>query len=269
MISVIIPMYNSSESVEKTLDSVRLQTDRANDFEIIVVNDGSTDKSRAIIENYQLKNPEMNIKLINQENCGVSKARNTALEIANGNYIALLDADDEWLPEKTAQQMPYLANTELGIDFISCRRKNHNIQFPYKVKKNRLAEITFRKIILRNEAQPSTVIFKREILQNTGMFHPDQRFAEDINYWLRISLKNTMFILDEELVVAGGGKRTFGVSGLSANLREMEKGFQKNLREMLSSGRITRAEYYFYFIFYKIKYLIRLIRNQYFKLQGR
>ncbi|MGZ5274103.1 MAG: glycosyltransferase family 2 protein, partial [Kaistella sp.] len=249
-------------------DSIKNQTWKGQ-FEIIVVNDGSTDKSREIIENYQLKNPEMNIKLINQENGGVSKSRNAALQIASGEYIALLDADDEWLPEKTAQQMTYLANTEPGIGFISCRRKNHSIQFPYKVKKNRLAEITFRKIMLRNEAQPSTVIFKREILENTGMFHADQRFAEDINYWLHISLRNTMFILDEELVVAGGGKRTFGVSGLSANLREMEKGFQKNLREMLSSGRITRPEYYFYFIFYKIKYLIRLFRNQYFTLQGR
>lgn len=78
-----------------------------------------------------------------------------------------------------------------------------------------------------------------------------------------------MYILDEELVLAGGGKRTFGVSGLSANLPEMEKGFQKNLKEMLHVKRITRVEYFFYFVFYRIKFLIRLMRNKYLTLNGR
>ena len=78
-----------------------------------------------------------------------------------------------------------------------------------------------------------------------------------------------MYILDEELVLAGNGKRTFGVSGLSANLPEMEKGFQKNLREMLSNDRITRVEYVLYFIYFRIKFVIRVARSKYLSLQGR
>ena len=78
-----------------------------------------------------------------------------------------------------------------------------------------------------------------------------------------------MYILDEELVIAGGGKRTFGVSGLSADLAEMEKGFQKNLREMLSNDRITRVEYVLYFIYFRIKFVIRVARSKYLSLQGR
>ena len=267
-ISVIIPMYNAENTVMKALDSVRLQKGDFV-FEIIVVNDGSTDASRNVVENYRKQNPQMNIILLDQPNSGVSKARNAAMEVSGGEYIALLDSDDEWLPEKTERQMPYLVNDEENIDFISCRRKNHKIQFPYVVGKNSFAEITFRKIMLRNEAQPSTVIFKRKILENTGFFDPNQRYAEDINYWLRISKNNKMYILDEELVLAGNGKRTFGVSGLSANLPEMEKGFQKNLREMLSNDRITRIEYVLYFIYFRIKFVIRVARSKYLSLQGR
>ena len=267
-ISVIIPMYNAENTVMKALDSVRLQKGDFV-FEIIVVNDGSTDASRNVVENYRKQNPQMNIILLDQPNSGVSKARNAAMEVSGREYIALLDSDDEWLPEKTERQMPYLVNDEENIDFISSRRRNHKIQFPYVVGKNSFAEITFRKIMLRNEAQPSTVIFKRKILENTGFFDPNQRYAEDINYWLRISKNNRMYILDEELVLAGNGKRTFGVSGLSANLPEMEKGFQKNLREMLSNDRITRIEYFLYFIYFRIKFVIRVARSKYLSLQGR
>ena len=267
-ISVIIPMYNAENTVMKALDSVRVQKGDFV-FEIIVVNDGSTDASRNVVENYRKENPQMNIILLDQPNSGVSKARNAAMEVSGGEYIALLDSDDEWLSEKTERQMPYLVNDEENIDFISSRRRNHKIQFPYVVGKNSFAEITFRKIMLRNEAQPSTVIFKRKILQNTGFFDTYQRYAEDINYWLRITKKNKLYILDEELVIAGNGKRTFGVSGLSANLPEMEKGFQKNLKEMLAVERITTLEYFLYFVFYRIKLLIRLIRNKYFKIRGR
>lgn len=268
-ISVIIPMYNAEKTVVQALDSIRLQQVGDYSFEVIVVNDGSTDASKDVVEQYRDKNPQMNITLLNQPNSGVSKARNTAMQIATGDFIALLDADDVWLPNKTLRQLPFLFCQENNVDFISCRRKNHRILFPYKVKENQLAEITFRKVMLRNEAQPSTVIFKKKVLLNTGFFDFRQRYAEDINFWLRISLKNKMYILDEELVLAGGGKRTFGVSGLSANLPEMEKGFQKNLKEMLHVKRITRVEYFFYFVFYRIKFLIRLMRNKYLTLNGR
>ena len=78
-----------------------------------------------------------------------------------------------------------------------------------------------------------------------------------------------MYILNEELVLAGSGKRTFGVSGLSANLIEMEKGFQKNLKEVLALKRIKFVEYVGYFIFYRIKYIVRISRNQFLKLQGK
>lgn len=266
LISVIIPVFNAESSIERALDSVKNQTWEG-DFEIIAVNDGSTDRSATVIENYMAKHPEMNVKLISQANGGVSKARNAALKIAKGDYIALLDADDEWLPEKTRKQMEYLDSSNYDIDFLATAR-NNRILFPYTVKNN-LAEITFRKLLIRNEAQTPTVIFKRKILQNTGYFDDQQRYAEDLHYWLRISLKNRMYILGESLVFAGRGKRTFGVSGLSANLPEMEKGFQKNLREMYMMKRLNGVEFVGYYLFYKFKYIVRLLRDRFLKFQGK
>ena len=268
MISVIIPLYNAENSIEKSLNSIKNQTWNG-DFEIIIVNDGSTDNSKIVVENFIKNNSELDIQLIDQENGGVSKARNTALKIAKGNFIALLDSDDEWFPQKTEHQMKILENENLKVDFLGTRRKNHIIRYPYKVEENNLGCITFRKLMLRNETQPSTVIFKREVLENTGFFDDRQRCAEDINYWLKVSKYNKMYILNEELIFAGGGKRSFGISGLSGNLREMEKGFHKNLKEMMELKRINFLEYIFYLLFYKLKYIFRVGRDQFLKLQGK
>jgi len=267
LISVVIPLYNAEKSMEKTLDSIKNQTWKG-EFEIFVVNDGSTDESAAVVENY-IKQSSLNIQLLNQENLGVSAARNSALRRATGKYIALLDADDEWLPKKTERQMNILENHNLNIDFLSCLRKNQKILWPFRVKKNNLAPVTFRKLMLRNEIQPSTVIFKKEILKKTGFFSENFRFAEDLNFWLRVSEKFKMAILNEELILAGDGKRSFGVSGLSANLVQMEKGFQKNLNEILAKKKIGFAQFAAYFVFYKMKFLVRISRNFYFKMQGR
>ncbi len=268
MISVIIPLYNAEKSITKTLDSIKNQT-WTGQFEIISINDGSTDNSRQIVDDYIKENQTLNIYLLNQENAGVSSARNAGLKIAKGEYIALLDADDEWLPEKTLQQMKFLEDKNFKIDFLAARRNNHQISYPYKVNQNHLAPISFRLLLIRNEAQPSTVIFKRNVLDNTGFFDENQKYAEDLNYWLRVSENNKMYILDVELILFGAGKRTFGSSGLSSNLQEMEKGFQKNLKEMLHLKRINSIEYFFYYIFYKMKYVLRISRNKLLKAKGK
>ena len=103
-ISVVIPMYNASQSIVKALDSVKYQTYKCT-YQILVVNDGSEDCSKETVEKYILENPQMNITLIDQPNGGVSKARNEGLKRATGDYIAFLDSDDEWLPEKIEKQI--------------------------------------------------------------------------------------------------------------------------------------------------------------------
>lgn len=259
VISVIIPVYNAEESIEKCLDSIKNQTWKG-EFEIIVINDGSADRSGEILENYRKKNPEMPIQLINQENGGVSKARNTGLKIAKGDYIALLDSDDEWLPEKTEKQMKYLVNQNFGVDFLASLWNDEKVSFPYVIGSSGLVIISLNKLLFKITGQTSTAIFKRKILENTGFFDERQRYSEDANYWMRISENNSMFLLPEKLVIAGNGKKSFGFSGLSANLKEMEKGIQKNISEMYQNKRINLLGYIFYFVFSKLKYIVRPIR---------
>ncbi len=260
MISVIIPLFNGEKTIIAALDSVKNQTYGFDNLEILVVNDGSTDESKIRVEKYIADNPELHITFLNQKNQGVSAARNTGLKIAKGEYIALLDADDAWYPEKITRQIR-IVEKDNKVDFLSCRRKNHILKFPYKVGLNNLAEITFKKLLFRNETQPSTVIFKKEILDKIGYFDENQRYAEDHQFWLRISEHFTMYILNEELVIAGGGKRTFGVSGLSGNLKQMHLGFLKNLEDLYKDNRIKYLEWCCYTFFYKLKYGFLLIRN--------
>lgn len=245
--------------MEKSLISIKNQTWK-DDFEILIVNDGSSDKSVQIIEDFKEKNPSQNIILIHQENGGVSKARNAAMKMAKGEFIALLDSDDEWLPEKTDKQMKFLQDENLNIDFITSLWNEEKVMFPYSMNEHNLVEISLKKLLLKITGQTSTAIFKRKILENTGFFDENQWYSEDANYWMRISEKNKMMLLPEKLVIAGNGKKSFGISGLSANLVEMEKGIQKNLREMYQTNRINLPEYLFYFVFSKLKYLIRPLR---------
>jgi len=260
VISVIIPVYNAEKSIEKSLDSIKNQTWKG-EFEIIVVNDGSTDQSSEIIENYRKENQEMNIVFMSQENGGVSKARNTAMKIAKGEYIALLDSDDVWLPEKTEKQMGLITGENKNIDFITSLWNDEKVGFPYSINlQNQMVDVTLKKLLIKITGQTSTAIFKRKILENTGYFDENQKYSEDANYWMKISEKNKMYLLPENLVFAGGGKKSFGTSGLSANLKEMEKGIQKNIREMYQAKRINFAQYLFYFVFSKLKYWVRPLR---------
>ena len=157
--------------------------------------------------------------------------------------------------------MIYLEDINLQIDFITSLWNDEKIIFPYKINgENNLVEITLKKLMLKITGQTSTALFKRNVLDNTGFFDENQRYAEDANYWMRISEHNSMYLLPEKLVIAGNGKRGFGISGLSANLPEMEKGIQKNILEMYQSQRISYFQYVFYFVISKLKYWVRPFR---------
>ena len=97
LVSVVIPLYNKERVLLKTLESVRKQI--FTNYEVVIVNDGSTDRSLEIIQNYLNNSDQSKIRLISQVNGGVSAARNRGIEESRGKYIAFLDADDEWLPD--------------------------------------------------------------------------------------------------------------------------------------------------------------------------
>lgn len=253
-ISVVIPMYNSEKTIGRALDSIISQTYKG-ELEIIVVNDGSKDNSFEIVENYRKEHPNHNIQLIDQQNGGVSKARNMGMRVAQGEFIAFLDSDDVWVKEKLATQLKYLIN--YNADFICALRNNDKITFPYKVVNN-YSVITLKKLLFKVVGQTSTALFKNQILQNTGYFDENQKYSEDSNYWMRISFNNKMIILNEKLVYTDND---YGQSGLSSNLKEMEIGVQKNIKEMFQLKQINFFEYTFFIFFSRFKFILRILRK--------
>ena len=113
MISVIIPLYNKQSSISKTIESVLSQSFQ--DFEVVIVDDGSVDASVSIVESIN----DSRIRLIKQENGGPSKARNTGVKNAKGDWLVLLDADDELLPD-ALENFDSLLSKYPGVDIIDC-----------------------------------------------------------------------------------------------------------------------------------------------------
>ena len=159
-ISVVIPMYNASQSIVKALESVKYQTYKCA-YQILVVNDGSEDCSKEIVEKYILENPQMNITLINQPNGGVSKARNEGLKRATGDYIAFLDSDDEWLPEKIEKQISVFQHN-ISVDLLGTNRNGEHFKSFLGYKFRHLTRISAKLLLLKNFFPTPTVIFKNE-----------------------------------------------------------------------------------------------------------
>ena len=252
-ISVVIPMYNAAKTIERALNSIKNQTLKCN-YQIIVANDGSKDNSQEIVEKYIADNPQLNITLINQLNGGVSKARNTGLKHASGNLIAFLDSDDAWKEEKIEEQLKIFKN-HYNVDFLGTGFAGFGI----KAKIGKLKKISFEDLLFRNYFQPSTILMKREIVDKVGYFDENQKYAEEGNYFFRVSKDFKCFFLNQELIVFGDGKSGFGESGLSANLKEMEKGELKNLKFAYENKWIGFGLYFVTVCFSLIKYLRRIV----------
>jgi glycosyltransferase involved in cell wall biosynthesis len=250
-ISVIIPMYNSKNTILQSLESVKIQTYPV--FETIVINDGSTDNSADIVKNYIKLNPSQNIIFIDKKNGGVSSARNAGLKKATGDFIALLDSDDEWFPLKTEKQIKLFTENTLtsfigGLIFEKPKSQQNNV-----------IDIPLKKLVFKNYFQPSTVMFKREILNTVGYFDETQKYAEEGNYFMRIASKFNCKLLLEQVVLYDQGKHGFGQSGLSANLKEMQKGEVRNLKFAVRNGYVSQFKFCIAIVFSYLKYLRRIL----------
>ena len=191
MISIIIPLYNKADSIAKALDSIFAQTYQ--DLEVVVVDDGSTDDGAVIVE--QCTDPR--IRLIRQANAGVSAARNRGIEKAKGEYVAFLDADDEWMPQFLEEIVA------LQQEFPSCRAQATNYIFNSRGAKS---NTIIRKLPFKGEhgvltnyfevasySHPpvwtSAVCIERKLLQEIGGFPLGIKSGEDLLTWARIAVR--------------------------------------------------------------------------------
>ncbi|APX64130.1 glycosyltransferase family 2 protein [Acinetobacter schindleri] len=254
LISVIIPMYNASETIVRVLDSVKKQTLEC-DYEVLVVNDGSKDSSKNVVESYILANPLLNIKLIDKPNGGVSTSRNAGLKASQGDLIAFLDSDDEWFSDKLEKQLKLL-NMNPEIDLLGCAFDGLYLS---NTPDGSLLKININKLIFKNYFQPSTVIMKRKVFEDIGYFDENQKYAEEGNYFIRIANRFNCYFCNMKVINYGDGKSGFGASGLSANLKGMHKGFNKNLKFAYENNIISLKQYMLARVFESIKYLRRIV----------
>lgn len=256
-VSVIIPMYNSEDTIINTLNSVKRQTAINNILEVVVVNDGSKDDSIMIVQEYKKRNEDFPIVIIDKPNGGVSTARNKGMEAAKGDWIALLDSDDEWLPSKIEYQME-LIKSNPEIDFLGGPFNSQSLKILWK-EITGLYKAKVSDICIKNFPQPSTVIFKKRIFNEIGGFDEKQRYAEDGNYFVKICNKYNLYYDPTLLIIYDGGKRGFGERGLSENLKKMYGGNVKNIREYREMKLISFNFYLFLRFFYFIKYIRRIM----------
>ena len=256
-ISVVIPMYNSRNTIVNTLNSVKNQTRIQNVLEVIIVNDGSKDDSLDIVNKYKEENPSVPVVIVDKVNGGVSTARNAGMDIAKGDWIALLDSDDEWLPNKLEVQIK-LINDNPELDFLGGPFNETCLKI-FTKKIDSLYNAKVSDICIKNFPQPSTVIFKKSIFEEIGGFDEKQRYAEDGNYFVKICSRYNLYYDPTLLITYDGGKRGFGERGLSSNLSKMYEGNLKNIREYKDSKIISTPFYLFLRLFYFIKYIRRII----------
>jgi glycosyltransferase involved in cell wall biosynthesis len=255
-ISVVIPMYNSSNTILNTLNSVKKQT--VLPYEVIIIDDGSTDNSANIVADFIITNQSLNFKLFKKTNGGVSSARNLGIKAANGDWISLLDSDDEWLPNKLERQIEIITKNS-QIDFLGTNRNGEYFDRILWKKLNALTKISPKLLLVKFIFVVPTIIFKKEIISTIGYFDETQKYAEEGNYFIRIAQKFNCFLLNESLVITGGGKDHFGHSGLSGNLKEMEKGELRNMKYAYKLGIVNFFEYIVLVIFSILKFVRRLI----------
>jgi len=256
-ISVIIPMYNSKETIKSAIDSIINQT-YTEPIEIIIVNDGSKDGCEKIVEELILNNQtNRTIKLINKQNGGVSSARNRGIKEASGEWIALLDSDDIWLPEKLQKQVNEIKKNP-NIKFVGTNRNGELYPF-FKKAHNYLYTLNAKEIITKWHPHTSTVFINKEVLLKTNLYDETRTHAEDGDLWLRIAQFCDLYVLNDDLVYTGGGKRSFGESGLSANMPKMYGGEILALKGAKKRNQINVFEYIGFYLWLTLKYYRRIL----------
>ena len=198
-ISVVIPSYNRKEFLKRSIDSAINQTKKP--LEIIVVDDGSTDGTEAMIKSdYDF------VKFIKQKNKGVSAARNIGIKVSIGEWICFLDSDDEWKKDKLEKQINVMKSNP-GYKFFHSNEiwiKN-GLRINQKKKHKKYGGDIFDKCLDMCRISPSSVMIDKTVFDEVGNFNEDLVVCEDYELWLRICDKYRVFFIDEPLIIKYGG----------------------------------------------------------------
>jgi glycosyltransferase involved in cell wall biosynthesis len=252
MISVIIPTYNRARYLKEAIDSVLSQdyfsnTSGADSYELIIVDDGSTDGTKTVVDSYM-----RGIRYTYKPHKGVSSARNLGIKLSKGDLIAFLDSDDLWKKEKIRLQMQYMkANPEA---VVCCTQETwiRNGVFVNPRKKHRKhSGWIFDKVLPLCLLSLSSALFRRSLFDEIGAFDEDLPACEDYDLGIRLAHKYPVVFLNEPLIIKRGGhedqlsKKYWGMDRF--RVRALEKALTLDLsgkqewlvkKEMLKKCRI-------------------------------
>lgn len=232
-VSVIIPTYNRAQKVVKAISSVLRQT--FDNFEIFVVDDGSTDETGDLLTQFR----HDIITLSNPNNLGVSAARNKGLNASEAPFIAFLDSDDYWLPEKLEVQMEFFKQHP---DAVACQteeiwiRKGRRVN-PRKKHLKPSGDI-FKASLGLCLVSPSAAMLKRSVLDKVGYFDQDFPVCEDYDLWLRISCRYPIYLINRHLTVKEGGAK----DQLSTSMKGMDRFRIKALVKLLKRNPLKEDQ---------------------------
>ncbi len=231
-VSIIIPTYNRGWIIEEAIESVLAQN--FIDFELIVVDDGSTDNTLEILNSYR-----DDITVLRQNNKGVSAARNRGLSEASGRFIAFLDSDDLWLPEKLSRQVDYF---NLNPDAMICQTEEiwvrNGVRVNPKKRHKKLSGMIFEPSLDLCLVSPSAVMIRRSLFEEVGGFDETLPACEDYDLWLRISCRYPVFLIDTPLIIKRGGHddQLSSSSGL-------DKFRIKSIKKIIESNLLSKTQY--------------------------
>ena len=232
-ISVIIPTYNRKHTLQRAIDSVLSQTFKP--YEIIIVDDGSKDGTKEwLLQNYP------SVQYIHQPNNGVSSARNKGIQISQGSWIALLDSDDEWMPEKLEYQSRFI---EVNKDSSFCHTNEIWIRNGVRVnqmkKHKKYGGDIFKHCLDICRISPSSSIINKDVFEEVGAFDESLTVCEDYDLWLRVTAKFNILFLDEPLIKKYGGH----LDQLSRVPEGIEQYRIRSLEKILSMGFLTETQF--------------------------
>ena len=232
-VSVIIPTYNRAQRLGKAIDSVLVQSHQ--DFELIVVDDGSEDNTDELIENYN-----SDIVYIRQENSGAAAARNRGIEKARYNLLAFLDSDDWFAENKLKTQIQAMnRNPSCLISHTNEIWYRNGQILNQKLKHRKSSGDIFAQSLELCAVGMSTIMIHKEIFDRYGFFDEGYPCCEDYEFWLRISAEEKFLLVEEPLTSKDGGRD----DQLSAIYRTgMDKFRIKAIMKTLASGRLTEEQ---------------------------
>ena len=234
-ISIVIPTFNHAKFISKALESVINQTYK--NWEAIIIDNNSTDDTDKVINQYN----DQRIKYLKINNNGIiAKSRNLGIREAKGEWIAFLDSDDEWIPEKLERQLSILRSDK---EAVFCHTNEIWIRNGTRVnqmkKHEKYGGYIFEKCLDMCRISPSSSIIKKEVFDHIGYFDESLIVCEDYDLWLRIAAHYKVLFLDQPLIKKYGGH----VDQLSRVEGGIEKYRIQSLEKILSSKSLNKSQF--------------------------